>query len=315
MRLARTLGGAAALAGAAVFVLPMTVSAHALPQSAVPPEGAEVQIAPAFVEITFGETPDPRLSSITVVNGSGSNVDAGPTIALPGHPLELEVPLQHVANGLYTVTWKTVSEVDGHLATGAYAFGVGVSATSANAHAAKAVVSPPPSILAVVSRWLFFIGSMGVVGVASTCLFALRDVPRFATRGLISLWLVASLGVAGIVEFEREAAGVGWAALFATSLGTVLIERIAALLLVAVGVGILLALPAALRRAGIGVAGPKASGHDLCVFEELVRIAPVGEAAKCLNLCRVCHARMLGEKLEHPPIYWPNCPYVRFKKS
>jgi hypothetical protein len=24
---------------------------------------------------------------------------------------------------------------------------------------------------------------------------------------------------------------------------------------------------------------------------------------------------MLGEKLEHPPIYWPNCPYVRFKKS
>ena len=255
MRVTHALGGAAALAGAAVFVLPMTVSAHALPQSAMPPEGAEVQIAPAFVEITFGETPDPRLSSITVVNGSGSNVDAGPTIALPGHPLDLEVPLQHVATGVYTVTWKTVSEVDGHLATGAYAFGVGVSATSANAHATKAVVSPPPSILAVVSRWLFFIGSMGVVGVASTCLLALRDVPRFATRGLIALWFVASLGVAGVVESERQAAGVGWAALFSTSLGTVVIERIAALLLVAVGVGILLALPAALRRAGIGVAG------------------------------------------------------------
>ena len=65
----------------------------------------------------------------------------------------------------------------------------------------------------------------------------------------------------------------------------------------------------------LGLQQTKASGHDLCVFEELVRIAPVGEAAKCLNLCRVCHARMLGEKLEHPPIYWPNCPYVRFKTS
>ena len=59
----------------------------------------------------------------------------------------------------------------------------------------------------------------------------------------------------------------------------------------------------------------KASGYGLCVFEELVRIAPVGEAAKRLNPCRVCHARVLAEHLENPPIYWPNCPYVGFKKS
>lgn len=59
----------------------------------------------------------------------------------------------------------------------------------------------------------------------------------------------------------------------------------------------------------------KAAGHGLCVFEELVRIAPVGEAAKQLNPCRVCHARVLAELVEDPPIYWPNCPYVAFKKS
>jgi hypothetical protein len=59
----------------------------------------------------------------------------------------------------------------------------------------------------------------------------------------------------------------------------------------------------------------KAAGHGLCVFEELVRIAPVGETAKQLNPCRVCHARILAELFEDPPIYWPNCPYVSFKKS
>jgi hypothetical protein len=59
----------------------------------------------------------------------------------------------------------------------------------------------------------------------------------------------------------------------------------------------------------------KAAGHALCVFEELVRIAPIGEPAKQLNPCRVCHARMLAELMEDPPIYWPNCPYVGFKKS
>ena len=54
----------------------------------------------------------------------------------------------------------------------------------------------------------------------------------------------------------------------------------------------------------------KASGRALCVFEELVQIAPVGEALKCKNYCRVCHARVAGERIEGAPIYWPHCPYV-----
>lgn len=259
MQIGRAIAIGAALAGAAAFALAPEVSAHALPQSAIPAEGSEVQTAPALVEITFGETPDPRLSSITVVNGSGLSVDAGPTIAVPAHPLELEVPLKPISTGVYTVTWKTVSEVDGHLATGAYAFGVGVSATSANAHAARSVVSPPPTFVAVVSRWLFFIGLMGIVGVASTCLIALRTVPPFATRALIALWVVAALGVAGVVEAEREAAGVTWASVFTTSLATVLIQRIAALVVTAAGIAAL-AIPRAKRRdlavvvAGFGAA-------------------------------------------------------------
>ena len=58
----------------------------------------------------------------------------------------------------------------------------------------------------------------------------------------------------------------------------------------------------------------KTDGHELCVFEELVQIAPVGKTVKSLNICRVCHARVLAEYLENPPIYWPGCPYAEFKK-
>lgn len=57
----------------------------------------------------------------------------------------------------------------------------------------------------------------------------------------------------------------------------------------------------------------KESGRKLCVFEELVQIAPVGESAKCLNLCHVCHARVLGERIEGAPVFWPGCPYTRFQ--
>ncbi len=57
----------------------------------------------------------------------------------------------------------------------------------------------------------------------------------------------------------------------------------------------------------------RAEGRGLCVFELLVSIAPVGEAMKSRNPCRVCHARVLGERVEGAPIFWANCPYVRFQ--
>ena len=59
----------------------------------------------------------------------------------------------------------------------------------------------------------------------------------------------------------------------------------------------------------------KGGGRKLCIFEELVQIAPLGERAKSLNLCRVCHARLLAERIENPPIYWDGCPYIRLKNS
>ena len=59
----------------------------------------------------------------------------------------------------------------------------------------------------------------------------------------------------------------------------------------------------------------RTGGYGLCFFEELVRIAPAGEQVKSLNICRMCHARVLAEHLEKAPIYWPNCPYVKFQGS
>ncbi len=57
------------------------------------------------------------------------------------------------------------------------------------------------------------------------------------------------------------------------------------------------------------------AGHRLCVFEKLVQIAPIGEQAKSPFFCQVCHARVIAEHFDNPPIYWPNCPYVKFKHS
>ena len=63
------------------------------------------------------------------------------------------------------------------------------------------------------------------------------------------------------------------------------------------------------------VSETKARGRDLCVFEELVQISPVGEAAKSVFFCNTCHARVLAEHMDNPPIWWPHCPYAQFKRA
>ena len=57
----------------------------------------------------------------------------------------------------------------------------------------------------------------------------------------------------------------------------------------------------------------KAGGRKLCVFEELVHIAPVSESAKQPNFCCVCHARVLAENIEKAPLNWLGCPYAQFQ--
>ena len=58
------------------------------------------------------------------------------------------------------------------------------------------------------------------------------------------------------------------------------------------------------------LAASKADGGRLCVFEEALR--PLGETIGSMNPCRICHARVLGERLSRAPIFWPGCPYSNF---
>jgi hypothetical protein len=58
--------------------------------------------------------------------------------------------------------------------------------------------------------------------------------------------------------------------------------------------------------------GVKGAGGHLCVFERAIAMLPVGAGVGLMNPCRVCHARVLGERLPRAPIFWPGCPYSEF---
>jgi hypothetical protein len=65
----------------------------------------------------------------------------------------------------------------------------------------------------------------------------------------------------------------------------------------------------------LSLAATKAAGSGLCVFEHGVASLPLGDRIGSMNPCRVCHARVLAERLEHAPIFWPHCPYADFHRS
>lgn len=62
----------------------------------------------------------------------------------------------------------------------------------------------------------------------------------------------------------------------------------------------------------LGLRSTKETGGRLCVFENMIAALPLGTHLDSANPCRICHARVLGEGMEHAPIFWPGCPYSKF---
>ena len=166
--------------------------AHALLQRSLPDSGAVLQRAPEAITLTFTEQPEPTLSMIHVLDSAGRQVDRTGARVVPEHPEELEVPLGPLETGAYTVTWRTVSRIDGHVTGGAFGFGIGVSPSSLPSPQGP---SPWPSPLYVLSHWGLYVGLSGLLGSAWVWTLATREPPAGAQGYLWSLWAVAAAGV------------------------------------------------------------------------------------------------------------------------
>ncbi|MGZ4129183.1 MAG: copper resistance CopC/CopD family protein [Actinomycetota bacterium] len=243
----------AAVAAFVVVVLAFAspaADAHALLKSSTPTDGAQLASAPSAVVLTFTETPDPKLSILHVLDQNGNDVEKGPTRAVPGNTASLTVTLGTLPKGVYTVTWRTVSRVDGHVTGGAFAFGVGVSPAGATLPKGATVKTPSPSVLSVATRWLFYVGLFLLIGTATTELFVARGLARTALLAKLG-WLGAAVGLLGLVEAQRRDAGVAIGDLLGTSIGHAFILR--AIPLAVALVGVLLVLRPARRAAGSAV--------------------------------------------------------------
>ena len=234
----------------------IAADAHALVRSSTPADGANLDHAPTQVSITFTERPDPRLSAIHVLDVGGRRLESGGVRVAAGDPSTLTVSLPSLPNGIYTVTWSTVSAVDGHRAGGFFAFGVGASPTGSSPPAGAATPeTPPPSVLSIAARWVYYVGLALLLGGTWISLFAFRA----SSRRLLAMATVgvgaAVIGLAVGGEAQREAATVTWGDFVSTSLGGNLLEQIVPVALAGIAVLVAWRSRARMEQLALGAAG------------------------------------------------------------
>ena len=206
-------------------------SAHALLRDSTPKDGAILDAPPAEIVIDFTEPPDLGLSEITVLDGSGQDVGAGEIEELPGEGNPVGVALPRVEEGVYTVSWRVLSRVDGHVTAGSFSFGVGVEAAALPAPAADGggVVVQRPTPLSVAGRWAFYWGLALLLGGSVARLFVFREPVRGARGLAIGAWAVAAAGLVAMFLAERSSVGVSASQLLTSDRGGLLVMRAVAL--------------------------------------------------------------------------------------
>jgi methionine-rich copper-binding protein CopC len=123
------------------------VSAHAEPERAEPPINGTVSVAPAKVEIWFGEEVDTEQTVIMVTGADGATVDLGDTTVDLNDPEHKHVTVSLKPNlpaGTYNVAWTSVSAEDQDEASGIYTFTVTGAGTPEASPGASPVASPSP---------------------------------------------------------------------------------------------------------------------------------------------------------------------------
>jgi copper transport protein len=216
--------------------------AHAVLRDSSPKDGTLLDVAPTEVVADFTEPPDLGLSEMTVVGGLGT-VESGELQRIPGPGNQVRITLPALGKGVYTVTWRVLSRVDGHVTAGAFSFGVGVEP--------GAVPAPRegghhmdeggrPSALSVAGRWGFYWGLALLLGGAVALLVVFREPLR--GTGLLALmaWMLAAAGLVAMFFAELSSVDVSATALLSSERGNILTVRAFALGGVGLGVAYIL---------------------------------------------------------------------------
>ncbi len=198
--------------------------AHAQLVASSPGSGEVLDEPPSELRLVFSEPLEEQVTSLDVFARDGTHVAGGGQID-PDDPHQLVLTGLDLQDGVYSVTWRTLSAADGHQAEGFFTFGIGdVEALPVGAADHDHSGADP---VGVVGRWLTYLGLLLAIGTPVFAAVVLRAGPmqprlvRLLGGGLL-LSAVATAAVAVIAAIET---GVAADYLFGSRIGQLQVAR------------------------------------------------------------------------------------------
>ena len=155
-----------------LFIRPRSAYAHANLIRSNPRANEVLETAPSELRLEFSESVEVRFSQVQVLDKTGQSVKdgLGPLHLAPNSDKVLLAPFAALPRGVYTVIWRVLSSVDGHLTSGGFVFIIGRDqAPAENATLpAPTFLSPDdssnPAVSEVITRWLNYVAMAVLLG-------------------------------------------------------------------------------------------------------------------------------------------------------
>ncbi len=239
------------IAASAVRLVPLgrdeplvsVAEAHANLLRAEPAIGAVLHEPPRRMQLWFSEEPEPRFSEVALFDATRQRLTDAPAQVAPGEPLSLLLDLPpDLADGAYTVVWRVLSKVDGHVTAGSVPFTVGTpgaaEAPAPTGVDAAALLGGQDALagrvdaLNVLVRWLRHLGTAAIGGtlvfgptILAPALAAAqpsRGPGERPPREVARAWR-------GGLRASRSLAWFGWWLLLLATLGALIVQTAAAM--------------------------------------------------------------------------------------
>ena len=257
-RAMRLAGAVAVLALLAAPALPgaagTRVLAHAQLVTSSPGAGAVLPETPEEIRLVFSEPLEAQVTSFDLADSDGQTVLSRVGTVDPEDPFALVLEAPGLGEGIYTLTWRTLSAADGHTAEGFLSFGIG-DVGEVSAAGGDDVVHEAAEPSAVIGRWLTYIGLLLAIGLSVFHRVVVRSgpMPQVLVRGIGGALVLS--GLATLVAATVSGLEAGGVAEYLTGSRNGVLQLARASVAALGGVALLAVVPARIAGLVAGVTG------------------------------------------------------------
>lgn len=185
-------------------------AAHAELVSSTPPANASLLESPASLSVTFSEPIDPVTAAVLLFDDRQQVVTGIGPVTVDEPDLTAAVKLPALDPGVYTVSYRVTSAVDGHVSTGIWAFQVDPTGTRPPPAISAQSSSPSDDPLTITARWLGLASALTLLGIGLFWIVSARPALREARAAPTAPWgvvaIVAALAFSGLAAYLTLAA-------------------------------------------------------------------------------------------------------------